>query len=189
MIPEPLKDLFKSSETKMVHAIDALEGHFNTLRTGRASASLLDDVRVEAYGSLMPLAQVASLATPDSRTITVTPFDKSQMNAVERAIQMANLGLNPQSDGKMIKLYLPPLTEERRKEMVKKGHAMAEDGRVAIRNVRKHAKETIDKMKKDKKLTDDLAHDATEELQKLTDKFVAKVEEQLKKKEKEIMSI
>ncbi len=189
MIPDLAKEHFKAAETKMAHAIDALEHHFNTLRTGRASTSLLDDVRVEAYGSQMPLSQVATLATPDSRTITVTPFDRGQLHAVEKAIQVANLGLNPQNDGKMIKLYLPPLTEERRKEMVKKAHGMAEEGRVAIRNVRKHVKEQVDKLKKDKKLTEDQTHEATDELQKSTDKWIGKVEEHLKKKEKEIMQI
>ena len=108
---------------------------------------------------------------------------------MEKAIQVANLGLNPQNDGKMIKLYLPPLTEERRKEMVKKAHGMAEEGRVAIRNVRKHVKEQVDKLKKDKKLTEDQAHEANDELQKTTDKWIGKVEEHLKKKEKEIMQI
>lgn len=183
------QELFKTSETKMVHAIDALEHHFNTLRTGRASTALLDDVRVDAYGQQMTIAQVATIGTPDARTISVTPWDKSQLSAIEKAIQAANLGLNPQNDGKMLRLFIPPLTEERRKELVKKAHHMAEEGRVAIRNVRKHAKETIDKMKKDKKLTDDLAHDATEQLQKITDKWIAKVDEHLKKKEKEIMEV
>ena len=184
-----LKDLFKQSETKMQHAVDALDQHYNTLRTGRASVALLDKVKVESYGSEVPLQQVASVSTPDARTLVVTPWDKNLMTAIEKAIQIANLGMNPQNDGRQLRLIIPPLTEERRKELAKKAHQMTEDGRVAIRNVRKHVKEQIDKMKKDKKLTEDAARDATDELQKLTDRYVAKCDEHLKKKEKEIMEV
>lgn len=183
------KELFNTSERKMAHAIEALEHHFNTLRTGRASTALLDDVRVEVYGQMSPLSSVATLATPDARTITISPWDKNALGPVEKAIQASNLGLNPHNDGKMLRLSIPPLTEERRKELAKKAHGMAEDARVAIRNVRKHSKEVIEKMKKGKELTEDIAHAENDKLQKLTDKWILKVEEVLKKKEKEIMEV
>lgn len=182
-------EIFKNAERKMAHAIEALDHHFNTLRTGRASAALLDDVKVEAYGTDTPLNQVASVSTPDARTITVQPWDKNQLNAIEKALLVANLGMTPHNDGTLIRLNVPPLTEERRKELAKKAHGMAEEGRVAIRNVRKHSKDEIDKLKKSKELSEDLAHDATDKLQKLTDKWIKKVDEVLAKKEKDIMAV
>lgn len=187
-MPE-VKEVFKTTEHKMAAAIEALEHHFNTLRTGRASAALLDDVKVDAYGQTVPIQQIASVNTPDARTITVTPWDKNQVAAIERAILTSDLGLNPQNDGKMIRLAIPPLTEERRKELVKKAHHMAEEGRVAIRNVRKHSKDSIDKLRKDKVLSEDLSHDAIDDLQKITDKWITRVDEVLAKKEKEIMEV
>ncbi len=183
------KELFDSSEHKMAQSIESLDHHFNTLRTGRASSALLDDIRVDAYGVMTPLQQMATVSTPDARTIAISPWDKNQLVAIEKALQVANLGMNPHSDGKLIRLSIPPLTEDRRKDLAKKAHAMAEESRVAIRNVRKHAKEVIEKMKKDKKLTEDLAHDEVEKLQKLTDKWIAKVDDSMKKKEKEIMEV
>lgn len=189
MNEEAAQPVFKTARTKMKHAIDALEHHFNTLRTGRASTSLLDDVEVDAYGRTMPLKQVASISTPDAKTITVTPWDKSQLAIVEKAILVADLGLNPQNDGKMIRLIIPPLTEERRKELVKKAHHMAEEARVAIRNVRRHQKDEIEKLRKGKELSDDLAHDALDELQSITDKWTKEVDEVLAVKEKEIMEV
>ncbi len=183
------KELFKTAESKMHHAIEAMEHHFNTLRTGRASTALLDDIRVDSYGQEVPVNQVANIATPDARTIVITPWDKNQLGAIEKALLTSDLGLNPQNDGKLLRLSIPPLTEERRKELVKIAHQMAEDARVAIRNVRKHTKDGIDKLKKDISLSDDLAHDAQDELQKITDKWVKKVDQVLEKKEKEIMEI
>lgn len=182
-------EIFNSSERKMAHAIEALEHHFNTLRTGRASAALLDDIRVDAYGSPVPLNQVASVNTPDARSITVQPWDKNQLGPIEKAILAANIGITPHNDGTLIRLNIPPLTEDRRKELAKKAHAMAEEARVAIRNVRKHSKEEIEKLKKAKTLTEDLAHDATDKLQKITDKWIKKVDESLAKKEKDIMAV
>ncbi len=187
-MPE-LDEVFKTAETKMKHAIEALDHHFNTLRTGRASTALLDDVTVDAYGQQMPLNQVASVNTPDARTIAITPWDKNQLGAIERSIQASDLGLNPMNDGKMIRLSIPSLTEERRKDLVKRAHHMSEEARIAIRNVRKHQKEAIEKMKKNKELTEDEAHAAIDDLQKITDKWVAKVDEHLEGKEKEIMEV
>lgn len=184
-----VQEEFKAAEVKMSGAIDALIHHFNTLRTGRASTALLDDVKVDAYGVEVPLVQVASVSTPDSRTIAIQPWDTSQLVAIEKAIMLADLGLNPMNDGKLIRLSLPPLTEERRKELAKKAHHMAEEARIAIRNVRRHGKEHIEKLNKSKDLSDDLMHDAVDQLQKLTDKWIAKVEEHVKRKEKEIMEV
>lgn len=185
----PTSAVFKTAESKMKAAIDAMEKHFNTLRTGRASTALLDDVRVEAYGQEMALNAVATVSTPDARTIAVQPWDGSQLTAIERAIQASDLGLNPMNDGKLIRLAIPPLTEERRKELVKKSHHMAEEARIAIRNIRRHAKDEIEKMRKAKELSDDLAHDANEDLQKITDKWTKEVEDHLAHKEKEIMEV
>jgi ribosome recycling factor len=179
----------KTAETKMQAAITAVEHHFNTLRTGRASTALLDDIRVEVYGQEMPIAQIANISTPDARSITIQPWDASTLGKIEKAIQTSDLGINPQNDGKIVRLVLPPLTEERRKELVKKAHHMAEEGRIAIRNVRRHAKEELDKMKKNKEISEDQAHDATDRLQKVTDKWIKKVDEVLAKKEKEIMEV
>ncbi len=189
MNQDALKKIFKATEYKMSHAIDALEHHFNTLRTGRASTALLDDVEVEAYGQTMPLKQVATISTPDAKTITVTPWDKNQLSMIEKALLMADLGLNPQNDGKMLRLIIPPLTEERRKELAKKAHHMAEEGRIAIRNVRRHQKDEIEKLRKAKELSDDEAHAALDDLQKITDKWIAEVEKVMKHKEEEIMEV
>lgn len=187
-MPE-LKEIMKVAETKMLHSIDALDHHFNTLRTGRASTALLDDIRVEAYGQEMPVNQVANISTPDARTIQVTPWDKNQLVLIEKALQASDVGITPQNDGINIRLNLPPLTEERRKELVKKSHHMAEEARIAIRNVRKHQKDEIQKLVKDKALSEDLGHDAIDNLQKVTDKWIVKVDEVTKKKEKEIMEV
>lgn len=186
---EQVKEEFQNAEHKMHGAIESLIHHFNTLRTGRAHTSLLDDVKVEAYGSEVPLNQVASVSTPDARTIAVAPWDTNQLAAIEKAIMVADLGLTPMNDGKMIRLSIPPLTEERRKELAKKAHHMAEEARVAIRNVRRHAKDHIEKMNKAKDLSDDEMHVHLEELQKLTDQWIVKVDDAMKKKEKEILEV
>lgn len=184
-----IKGELKTAETKMVHAIEALDKHLQTIRTGRASASLLDRIRVEVYGQSSAISAVASVTTPDARNILITPWDKSQLSPIEKAIQTSDIGINPINDGKSLRLTLPPLTEERRKDLTKKAHGLAEDSRVAIRNVRKHSKEAFEKAKKGKQITEDETRDAETNLQKLTDKHIAKVDEVLKKKEKEIMEI
>lgn len=185
----PTQEIFKQAEGKMNSSIQALDHHFNTLRTGRASTALLDDIRVEAYGQEMPLNNVANVSTPDARTIVVQPWDAGQLAAIERAIMVSDLGINPNNDGKLIRLSIPPLTEERRRELVKKAAHMAEEARIAIRNVRRHSKDDIEKLRKDKELSDDQAHDANDELQKITDKWIKKVDEHLARKEKEIMEV
>jgi ribosome recycling factor len=191
MPPQPVnvKEVMKGAEAKMAHAIDALDSHYNTLRTGRASASLLDKVMVDNYGTIAPLKSVAAISTPDARTILVTPWDKGTVPAIEKALQLADLGMNPVSDGKAIRLVIPALTEERRKDLVKKAHGMTEDARVAIRNIRKNIKEEFEKAKKNKVMTDDELRDANELIQKATDKWVKAADEHLKKKEKEIMDM
>ena len=188
-MPDAVQEELKTAEHKMQSAIDALDHHFNTLRTGRASTALLEDVKVDAYGQQMPLNQVASVSTPDAKTIMVAPWDKSQLATIERALLASDLGLTPMNDGTAIRLNIPPLTEERRKELVKRAHHMAEDSRVAIRNVRRHSKEHLEKMNKNKDLSDDQTHDALDDLQKLTDKWIAKVDQHLQHKEKELMEV
>lgn len=189
MMLQSLNEIYKTSESKMKHAIEALDANFNTIRTGRASTALLDKIEVDAYGTPMKLKEVASISTPDARTITVTPWDKNQLSAVERAIITADLGLNPQNDGKMLRIIIPPLTEERRKELVKVAHNMSEEGRVSIRNVRKHMRDNIQKLVKDKEISEDEGKTGEEKVQEITNKWIAKVDEHLKNKEKEIMEI
>lgn len=184
-----LNEVYKSSEEKMRKAIDALEYEFSGLRTGRASVALIDGLQVEAYGSKMPLKQMATISTPDARTLMVQPFDKSMMSSVEKAIIASNLGMTPNNDGKVIRLNIPPLTEERRKELVKMARKMAEDGRVSIRNVRRNANDEIKAIEKENKMAEDEREKAMKQVQDLTDKYVKQVDEALGRKEKDMMEI
>lgn len=184
-----LKTVYKDAEEKMAKALEAMEHEFATLRTGRASLGILDGVAIEAYGQKMNLNQVASLTTPDAHTILIQPWDRNTAADIEKAIIAANIGLNPNNDGRVIRLNIPPLTEERRKELVKVAHKMAEDGRVAVRNVRRHANEEIKQLEKDKKIGEDLSHDGVNEIQKVTDKHIEEVGTRLKRKEAEIMEV
>ncbi len=172
---------------KMDKAIEAFERDLKHVRTGRASAALLDGVTVDYYGSQMPLNQVASIAVSDSSTITVQPWDANILADLEKAILASDLGLTPSNDGKLIRISVPPLTEERRKELVKLVKKMAEDCRVAIRNCRRDAMDKLKKQKKDKEISEDDMHRLQDEVQKVTDRHIEQVEEVLKKKEKEIM--
>jgi ribosome recycling factor len=158
-------------------------------RTGRASVHMLDGVMVEAYGSQMALNQVATVHSPEAQLITVQPYDPSQLGAIEKAIRTAELGFNPMNDGKIIRVPIPPLTEERRKEMVKHLHRVLEEHRTAIRNIRRDGNEAIKKALKDKKVTEDESKRSTEEIQKLTDAEIKKMEEMCTAKEKEVMEI
>jgi len=185
----PLSKIHRESEEKMHKAVEAMEHEFSTLRTGRASLPILDVVHVDAYGQKMQLKQVGSLSTPDAHSILIQPWDRSLLGAIEKAILAANIGLTPNNDGRMIRLNVPPLTEERRRELVKVAHKMAEEGRVAIRNIRRHANEEIKKLEKDKAVSEDDARNAQMENQKLTDKFIEDVSARLKRKEQEIMEI
>lgn len=185
-----MQALIKDMETRMQAAIDTLTRELSTVRTGRASASLLDVVRVDYHGTPTPLIQMASVSTPDARTIAIQPWEPGQLGAVERAIMKSDLGLTPVNDGKLIRLTMPTLTEERRKQLAKNVAKMAEESRVAIRNVRREANDKLKAMAKDKKagLAEDEERRGHDQIQKATDRFVAKVDELLKKKEQEILS-
>lgn len=184
-----IEAIHKETKEKMKKGIVALESGFGTIRTGRASTSLLDNVTVDAYGSEMPLKQVSNLSIPDPKTILITPWDKNLMSPIEKAILAANLGFTPNNDGKVIRINIPALTEERRKEYVKMAKQKAEDARVSVRNIRRQAIEDIKKLEKDKNITEDDLHNAQEEIQKYTDDFIAQINKSLEKKEKEIMSV
>ncbi|MDR1777570.1 MAG: ribosome recycling factor [Desulfovibrio sp.] len=178
-----------TAEEKMEKAMTSLTRDFSKLRTGRASATLVEDIKADYYGTPTPLGQMASIAVPDSRTITIQPWDKSGLAAVEKALLKSDLGLTPVNDGKIVRIVMPPLTEERRKELVKVARKYSEEARVAVRNVRRDANETLKKLEKDKQITEDELKKSTDEVQKLTDRFVADVEKKCAAKEKEIMDI
>ncbi len=166
-----------------------LQHEMASIRTGRASIGLLDGVRVDYYGTPTPLNQLATLHVPEPSLITVQPWDVSQMGAVEKAIRSADLGLNPNNDGRIIRVPIPPLTEERRKEIVKRLHAVAEDHKVAARNIRRDANDSLKKLLKDKLISEDDDRRAHDEVQKLTDSYIAKIDQAAKAKEKEILEL
>jgi len=184
-----VQPILAQAEDKMKKALDRMRADFSTLRTGRASATLLDNLRVDAYGSTVPLKQVAAVAVPDGRTIEVKPWDASQLQAIERAIQASDLGLTPNNDGKIIRLSVPKLTEERRKELARGVKKMAEDFRVSIRNDRREAMEKIKGLEKAKTISEDQRKGAEDGLQKLTDLYIKKVDEGVALKEKELMEV
>ncbi len=184
-----LKDTYIHLKTRMDKAVDDFRKALVGTRTGRASVHMLDSVIVEAYGAQMPLNQVATVHAPEPQLITVQPFDPSQLGAIEKAIRGGELGLNPMNDGKMIRVPIPALTEERRKEMVKHLHKVLEDHRTAVRNVRRDGNDAIKKAMKDKKISEDEEKRAMDEIQKLTDGEIKKMEEMCKAKEKEVMEI
>jgi len=184
-----MQDVVKDVESRMNAALDALGREFATVRTGRASAALLDAIRVDYYGTPTPVNQMATVSTPDARTVTLQPWEVGQIGAIEKAIQKSDLGLSPVNDGKLIRLNMPAPTEERRKQLVKTVHKMAEDARVAVRNVRREANDKLKAAAKKQKASEDEERRAHDQVQKTTDKFIARIEELLKKKEQEIMSI
>lgn len=177
------------AESHMQKAVEATQRDFNTIRTGRANAAILDRVMVEYYGSPTPLKSLASIATPDSSTITIQPFDRNSLNLIEKAIQMSDIGLTPNNDGTTIRLNVPPLTSERRKELAKMAAKMAEEGKVSIRNIRRDAIDSVRKLEKSGEMSEDEARDLQDNIQKLTDKYVAKIEAILAEKEKDIMTV
>lgn len=179
----------KDLERRMDGALEVLHKEFGGLRTGRASTSLLDPVMVNAYGSEMPLNQVGSVSVPDPRMLSVQVWDKGLVGAVEKAIMDSGLGLNPSSDGTLVRIPLPQLTEERRGELAKVAGKYAEEARVAVRNVRRHAMDELKKQEKDGDISQDAHHDHADEVQKLTDSFVKKIDEALAAKEKDIMQV
>ncbi len=181
--------VLKDSRERMDKAIQGLNKEFSKLRTGRASAVLVEDIRIDYYGTPTPLSQIASIAVPDSRTITIQPWDRNAFSDIDKGILKSDLGLNPVNDGKIIRISIPPLTEERRKELAKVAKKFTEEAKVAIRNVRRDANELLKKKKNDKTITEDQMHKAQEDIQKLTDEYVRKAEQTLTDKEKEIMEI
>lgn len=179
----------QSARQRMEKALEAMRRDFATVRTGKASPALLDGVRVEAYGSMLPLNQVASVSAPEARMLVVQPFDRATMGAIEKAIQTADLGLNPANDGRVIRVPVPPLTEERRREFVKLLSKMAEDGRVALRQARKDANDEVKQLQKDGEYSEDQGRRAQDDVQKLTDEYVEKIDALLKQKEAEVMEV
>lgn len=185
MIDEILED----AQERMGKSIEALKSNLNKIRTGRAHASLLDNIVVDYYGMETPLNQVGNISVPDARNISITIFDKAMIGAVEKAIFKSDLGLNPQSNGTLIRIPLPPLTEERRKDLVKVVRSEAENGKVAIRNIRRDANSDFKSLLKEKEISEDEHHQAEDSIQKTTDIFVKQVDEVLVKKETELMEI
>jgi ribosome recycling factor len=182
-------EVVKDLETRMQAATDALAREFASVRTGRANASLLDGVRVEAYGNLTPINQLATVSVPDARTIMIQPWDASQMKEIEKGIAKSDLGLSPSNDGKVIRLTVPTLTEERRKQLAKQIGKFAEDARVAIRNARREANDKLKALAKDKKVSEDEERRGHDQIQKTTDRFTSRIDELAKKKEQEVMTV
>ncbi|MGI4718403.1 MAG: ribosome recycling factor [Janthinobacterium lividum] len=184
-----LADVKKNAQDRMAKSIETLRANLAKVRTGRAHAGILDSVMVEYYGSPVPLSQVANLTLIDARTIGVAPFEKKMASTIEKAIRDSDLGLNPSSQGDTIRVPTPPLTEERRKEMVKLTKSEGEDAKIAVRNIRRDANEAAKKMVKDKTASEDEERRSNDEIQKLTDKFVAEIDKLLAEKEKDIMTV
>jgi len=184
-----LKDSFSQLKSRMDKAVEDFRREMTATRTGRASVHMLDSITVDAYGSQMPLNQLANVSVPEPQLITVQPWDVSQIGAIEKAIRSSDLGLNPMNDGKLVRVPVPALTEERRKEMVKHLHKVLEEHRTAVRNIRRDGNDAIRKAMKDKKITEDEERGAMEQLQRLTDEEIKKMEEMAKGKEKEVMSV
>ncbi len=183
------KDVEANARDRMEKAIAAFQHDMSNIRTGRASISLLDNIRVDAYGTPTPLNQVATLHVPEPGMITIQPWDTSQIGPIEKAIRSSDLGLNPGNDGKLVRVPIPPLTTERRKELVKKLHHIAEEHRVAMRNVRRDANEHVKKLVKDKLISEDDERRALDEVQKMTDGYIQKLDGASKSKEKEILEL
>ncbi|MBM7845049.1 MULTISPECIES: ribosome recycling factor [Herpetosiphon] len=184
-----VKDVLRDAEAKMKKSIDSLRHTLGAVRTGRASPALVEDLKVEYYGAEMPLNQLANIATPESRMLTIQPYDQGAIKAIEKAIQNSELGINPSNDGRVIRLAIPQLTQERRKELVKQVKAKIEDGKVAIRNVRREAQDAIRKLQQDKAISEDDERRGQEDLQKLTDRFQKEVETIGATKEAEVMEV
>src|SRR5881398_2695430 len=184
-----LKDTYVQLKTRMDKAVEDFRKAMAGVRTGRANVHMLDSVSLDYYGSQMPLNQVAQVHAPEAQMITVQPFDPSQLGAIEKAIRSGDMGLNPMNDGKLIRVPVPPLTEERRREMVKHLHKVLEEHRTAVRNIRRDGNDAIKKALKDKKITEDEEKRAMEEIQRLTDDEIKKMEDMSKAKEKEVMEI
>ncbi|MDO6487835.1 ribosome recycling factor [Colwellia sp. 6_MG-2023] len=184
-----IDEIIEDAQERMAKSIESLKGSLNKIRTGRAHASLLDNITVDYYGMESPLNQVGNISVPDARNLSITVFDKGMIAAVEKAIMKSDLGLNPQSNGTLIRIPLPPLTEERRKDLVKVVRGEAEGGKIAIRNIRRDSNSDFKSLLKDKEISEDEHHQAEESIQKVTDIYVKQVDEILEKKEAELMEI
>jgi len=184
-----MEKVISEAKERMKKAVEALQNEFNTLRTGRASPALFDKIRVEYYGNPTPLNQVATISAPEARLVVIQPWDKSIIGDIEKAIQKSELSVNPSNDGKVIRISIPPLTEERRKEFVKIAKNMAEQSRVSIRNTRRDANDELKNAEKDGTISEDDLKRAEDEVQKLTDSYVAQVNDKLEEKEEEILEI
>jgi ribosome recycling factor len=182
-------EILLDAEERMDGAVNAARRDFAAVRTGRASTSLVEHLTVDVYGSKMQLIQLANLGTPEAQLITVTPFDRSTMDAIMRAIQMSDIGITPSNDGRTIRLPVPPLTEQRRKEMVKQIHAKTEEGRIAVRNTRRHAMDSLKKAQREGEISEDEERRASEQLDKLTQEYVGKIEALAKEKERELLEV
>lgn len=183
------KDVIKETRPRMDTVIEDFRRKLATVRTGRAVVSLLDNVMVDYYGTMTPLNQMASVHAPEPQMLTVQPWDQTQLGAVEKAIRTADLGLNPSNDGKLVRIPIPPLTEERRKQLAKQVHEIAEDHRTAVRNVRRDSNDRLKKMLKDKTISEDAERDGLDEIQRLTNTYIGRIDELSKTKEQEITSV
>jgi ribosome recycling factor len=183
------KDVIKEARPRMEGAVDDFKKKLATIRTGRAAISILDTVTVDYYGTPTPLQQMASVHAPEPQMLTVQPWDQTQIGAIEKAIRAADLGLNPSNDGKLVRVPIPPLTEERRRQLARQIHELAEDHRTAIRNVRRDSNDRLKRMLKDKSISEDAERDALAEIQKLTDTHIGKIDELAKSKEQEILNV
>ena len=183
------KDVIKETRMRMESVIEDFKRKIASVRTGRAAVSILDSVMVDYYGTMTPLNQMASVHAPEPQMLTVQPWDQTQVAPIEKAIRAADLGLNPSNDGKLVRVPIPPLTEERRKQLAKQLHDVAEDHRTAVRNVRRDANDRLKRMLKDKQISEDAERDALLEIQKLTDGHIGKIDELLKIKEQEVTNV
>lgn len=184
-----MADVHKEFETKMQKTIEVVKSDFASVRAGRANAGVLDKIQVEYYGAMTPLQQVASISSPDPRTLVVQPWDASLLKTIEKTIQTSDLGINPQNDGRLIRLSFPQLTEERRRELTKQVRKYGENGKVAIRNIRRDAMEQFKAMEKKSEITEDTLKDYEEDLQKLTDKYCKEIDNLVTAKEAELMAV
>jgi ribosome recycling factor len=184
-----IEDVLRDSEERMKKSVDAVERELAAIRTGHAHVGLVDHVRVDYFGSSLPINQMATVSAPEARLLTIQPWDRTAMTAIEKAILASDLGLTPSNDGTVIRLSIPPLTEQRRKDMIKLVHSRVEDSRVAVRNVRRDGMEHIKKLVLNKEASEDAQHNAQEQLQKLTDRYVAEVDQRGKTKEAELLEV
>lgn len=184
-----LNEIYDDAKASMEKSIESLKRDYHTLRTGKVSTAILDNIKVDYYGTPTALSQVATVLTPDATTISITPWEKNMVGPIEKAIQIANIGVNPNNNGEAVQLFFPPMTVDQRKESVKGAKVMTENAKVAIRNIRKSANDKVKKLLKDKEITEDDAKKGEAEVQKITDAYVAKCDDTFKAKETEIMKV